>query len=104
MAAMKNGGLPGVHPAMRDVLILDSRDSFPWNIAQAFTELGATVDVVAADDVNAAAIVSARSAESEGGDGRTGPKLVCIGPGPRGPTPHLTAIARALVGHVPVLG
>ena len=94
---MKNPGTgnvtPDVDPVLiLDVLILDSRDSFTWNLAQAFMELGARVEVVCADDTHAAAILSAR------------PRLVCVGPGPRGASPHLLDIVRALTGEVPLFG
>jgi anthranilate synthase component 2 len=80
--------------ARPDVLLLDSRDSFTFNLSQGFAELGASVDVVLADDVDVEAVR------------RRAPKLVCIGPGPRGPTelPHLVALAGALSGVVPIFG
>ncbi len=77
-----------------DVLILDNRDSFTANIAQAFIELGARTDVVSTDAVTASSILSAR------------PRLLCVGPGPRGPAelPHLIDVVRGVDGHVPMLG
>lgn len=77
-----------------DVALIDSRDSFTFNLAQAFSELGAKVRVLSAVDVDAAAVLS------------LSPKLVCIGPGPRGPgeMPALIQLCRELTGAVPVLG
>jgi anthranilate synthase/aminodeoxychorismate synthase-like glutamine amidotransferase len=77
-----------------DVLLLDSRDSFTWNLAHAFCELGATVRVEPADGRRADEIIASE------------PGLVCIGPGPRGPRelPELVALAEALSGRVPLLG
>jgi anthranilate synthase component II len=77
-----------------DVFLLDNRDSFTWNLAQAFRELGASVDVVDTDTITAASVLSQR------------PRLVCIGPGPRGPAdlPHLVDVTRGLDGEVPILG
>jgi anthranilate synthase/aminodeoxychorismate synthase-like glutamine amidotransferase len=84
---------PSVDPGMA-VILLDNRDSFTWNLAQAFQELGAAVDVVDSADVTAPAILSQR------------PRLVCIGPGPRGPAdlPHLLDVVRGLDGEVPLFG
>lgn len=77
-----------------DVALLDSRDSFTFNLAQAFAELGARVHVVAAGDVSAGRVRA------------LSPRLVCIGPGPRGPEemPALVETCRALHGEVPLLG
>ena len=82
-----------------DVLLLDNRDSFTFNLAQAFGELGCSVDVVDADLVKAEQIVRLREV---GG----GPRLVVIGPGPRGPgdLPRLVDLVRALDGAVPLFG
>jgi anthranilate synthase/aminodeoxychorismate synthase-like glutamine amidotransferase len=79
---------------MRPVVLLDSRDSFTWNLVQGFEELGAHVDVVDASDTTAPAVLSVH------------PALVCIGPGPRGPAdlPHLLELVRGLDGEVPLLG
>jgi len=81
------------------VLLLDSRDSFTFNLAQACAEIGAEVDVVDADLVTAEQIIAAREL---GG----GPSLVMIGPGPRGPRelPRLVELVRALDGAVPLFG
>lgn len=77
-----------------DVALLDSRDSFTFNLAQAFAELGARVHVVEAGDVSAARVRA------------LSPRLVCVGPGPRGPSdmPALVETCRALYGSVPLLG
>lgn len=77
-----------------DVLLLDNRDSFTWNLAQGFLELGASVEVVEADATSAPAILRAR------------PRLVVIGPGPRGPAelPALLDIVGGLLGEVPLFG
>jgi len=76
------------------VLILDSRDSFTFNLAQAFGELGADASVVTAGAVDAESILAAP------------PGLVCIGPGPRGPRdlPPLVDLVRLLLGKVPLFG
>lgn len=77
-----------------DVLLLDHRDSFTWNLAQAFGELTARVEVVETDATHAEAILRAR------------PKLVVLGPGPRGPAdlPALLEVVGALWGEVPMFG
>jgi para-aminobenzoate synthetase component II len=81
-----------------DVLLLDNRDSFTWNIAQGFQELGVSVHVVDTDAITAPAILEGRDAPK--------PRLVCIGPGPRGPAdlPHLLDVVRGLAGAVPLFG
>ena len=77
-----------------DVLLLDNRDSFTWNLAQGLLELGASVDVVEADATNAPAVLRAR------------PRLVLLGPGPRGPAelPALIDLVGGLLGEVPLFG
>ena len=79
---------------MSDVLLLDSRDSFTFNLAQAFGELGASVEVVDVDDASATLVQDAA------------PKLLCVGPGPRGPRdlPTLTELVTALDGALPIFG
>ncbi len=94
--------MPFVAPAPSsslDVLLLDNRDSFTFNIAQALGELGCSVDVVDADLVTADEIVARREAG-------LGPRIVVIGPGPRGPAdlPRLVALVQALDGLVPMFG
>ena len=82
-----------------DVLLLDNRDSFTFNLAQAFLELGCSVDVVDSGLVTAAEIIATR----EGGGG---PRVVVVGPGPRGPAelPGLVALVQELDGVVPLFG
>lgn len=79
---------------MAGVYLLDSRDSFIWNLAQAFLELGMEAHVQLVDDVELDALRDAS------------PDLVVIGPGPRGPDelPHLVEIARAVSQEFPVFG
>ena len=76
------------------VLLLDNRDSFTWNLAQAFAELGADVDVVETDAIDAEAILS------------RAPRLLCVGPGPRGPSkmPHLMRLLAHVDGKMPIFG
>jgi para-aminobenzoate synthetase component 2 len=82
-----------------DVVLLDSRDSFTFNLAQCCAELGADVAVVDADDESVTDMVEACRR------GR-GPALVMIGPGPRGPRdlPRLQSVVAALFGVVPLFG
>lgn len=77
-----------------DVLLLDNRDSYSWNLAQGFMELGASVEVVETDATTAPAILRAR------------PRLVVIGPGPRGPAelPALLDVVSGLLGEIPLFG
>jgi para-aminobenzoate synthetase component 2 len=82
-----------------DVVLLDSRDSFTFNLAQCCAELGVDVTVVDADDPSVVGMVEICRR------GR-GPALVMIGPGPRGPQdlPRLQSIVAALDGVVPLFG
>lgn len=82
-----------------DVLLLDNKDSFTFNLAHACAELGASVDVVDSDLVTATQIKDSRAAG-------LGPAVVVIGPGPRGPhdLPRLVALLRELDGEVPLFG
>jgi len=93
------GAVRALHAPFVDVLLLDSRDSFTFNLAHLVSELGASVDVVDSDLVTADQIVEAR----EHGQG---PALVIIGPGPRGPRdlPRLVELVGALDGVVPLFG
>lgn len=79
---------------MTDVLLLDSRDSFTWNLAHAFVELGASVRVVDASGLTLGNVLAAA------------PRLVCIGPGPRGPgdLPQLVALAGEVSARLPTFG
>jgi anthranilate synthase/aminodeoxychorismate synthase-like glutamine amidotransferase len=88
---VNNAGAGDVTPAVR-VLLLDNRDSFTWNLAQAFQELGAGVAVLDAGLVNAAGVLRDR------------PDVVCVGPGPRAPDQHLLDLVRDLTGRVPLFG
>ncbi|MGH2492783.1 MAG: glutamine amidotransferase-related protein, partial [Candidatus Limnocylindria bacterium] len=55
---------------MTSVLLVDNYDSFTFNLAQAMGALGATVDVVRADDPRLQAAIDAR------------PDRLVISPGP----------------------
>lgn len=79
---------------MTDVLLLDSRDSFTWNLAHAFAEIGAQVRVVEASGLTLPQVIAAE------------PRLVCIGPGPRGPAelPELVALAAEVSARFPTFG
>ena len=74
------------------VVLVDARDSFAHNLAQALARLGADVDVVQADETDVPSLLGA--------------DLVVLGPGPGRPEDagcFLDAV-RALVGRVPLLG
>ena len=58
---------------MTSVLLVDNYDSFTYNLAQALGALGATVDVVRADDARLLAAIDAR------------PDRLVISPGPGRP-------------------
>lgn len=77
-----------------DVVVIDSRDSFTYNLAQAFSELGVGVRVMPHDDISPNRVMA------------LSPRLVCIGPGPRSPAdmPQLVDTCRTLTGRVPLLG
>lgn len=79
---------------MAFVHLLDSRDSFTWNLAQAFAELGVETQVQLVDDVRVEELRATR------------PNLICIGPGPRGPDelPWLVELSRTLSMEFPVFG
>lgn len=76
------------------ILLVDNYDSFTWNLVQAFRSLGAPVEVVRHDSVDAA---DAR---------RRAPRAVVISPGPKGPAEagRSAEIVRELGPRVPVLG
>ena len=76
------------------VTVVDNRDSFTFNLVQAFGELGAVVAVVDGYLVSADEVLA------------TTPDLICLGPGPRGPADldALVALTLALKGRAPLLG
>jgi anthranilate synthase/aminodeoxychorismate synthase-like glutamine amidotransferase len=78
------------------VLLLDAHDSFTHNIAHAYAELGAVVEV---KDVDAVEVASAHRHV----DDRT---LVVVGPGPRGPAQlsSLVELVRHIDGRWPLMG
>lgn len=76
------------------VLLLDNKDSFVWNLAQAFATLGATVDVVRSDAIDVPGILERR------------PDALVLSPGPGRPEEAGVCIAavRAFTGTLPILG
>ncbi|MEZ5965710.1 MAG: aminodeoxychorismate/anthranilate synthase component II [Planctomycetota bacterium] len=79
---------------MPSLLLLDNRDSFVWNLAQAFATLGAAVEVVRSDAVTVDGIA-----------GRA-PDALVLSPGPGRPEQAgvcLAALA-AFGGKLPILG
>ena len=76
------------------LLLVDSYDSFTWNLVQAFAALGAEVRVVRNDAATAAELVALR------------PDAVCLGPGPGRPADAgvCLELLDALPDEVPVLG
>jgi anthranilate synthase/aminodeoxychorismate synthase-like glutamine amidotransferase len=76
------------------VLLLDNRDSFVWNLAQALGALGAEPVVARSDAVDPAALAA------------DPPDRIVISPGPRGPADagNSVAVVRALAGRAPILG
>jgi anthranilate synthase/aminodeoxychorismate synthase-like glutamine amidotransferase len=78
----------------RDVLLLDNYDSFTYNLAHGFGELGFTPRVVRADTMDPDALAS------------DPPAVLVISPGPGRPeyAGHSVAAVRRLSGRVPVLG
>jgi anthranilate synthase/aminodeoxychorismate synthase-like glutamine amidotransferase len=79
---------------MPTVLLLDNRDSFVWNLAQAFLALGAEVDVVRSDAIDSAGIR------------RRSPGALVLSPGPGRPEDAGVCIdaVRTLSGELPILG
>jgi anthranilate synthase/aminodeoxychorismate synthase-like glutamine amidotransferase len=76
-------------------LLLDNRDSFVWNLAQALGALGAEPVVVRTDDADLEDLVALR------------PDRVVVSPGPCGPAEagvSVEAVRRFAAGGVPVLG
>lgn len=76
------------------LLLIDSYDSFTWNLYQAFASLGEEVRVVRNDTATAAELVA------------LGPDAVCLGPGPGRPRDAgiCLDLLDALPDRVPVLG
>lgn len=80
--------------ARGNLLLLDNRDSFVWNLAQALLELGARVDVVRSDRVTLDEIAARR------------PRALVLSPGPG--RPEDAGVCVAAIGHfhgrLPILG
>jgi len=76
------------------ILIVDNFDSFVFNVARYFNELGAEVEVTRNDAVPASALAAAP------------PEAIVISPGPCAPTQAGASmeIIRTLSGRVPILG
>ncbi len=76
------------------VLLLDNRDSFVWNLAQALGALGAEPSVLRSDAAEVGAILA------------DPPDRLVVSPGPRGPADAGISVAAvlALAARVPVLG
>jgi len=76
------------------ILIVDNFDSFVFNVARYFSELGAAVEVARNDAVPASALAAAP------------PEAIVISPGPCTPEQAGASmeIIRALSGRVPILG
>src|SRR5258705_2596914 len=76
------------------ILLVDNYDSFTWNLVQAFGTLGATVEVVRHDRIDAESAARKR------------PRAIVISPGPK--TPRDAGVSgeliRRLAGEVPILG
>jgi len=83
------------------VAFVDNRDSFSFNVVQAFMELGCDVDVVPGESLAAMTSAQRRARVLQ-----RQPQLVCLGPGPRAPedTPGLLDVVTQLMGDVPQLG
>ncbi|WOH57709.1 aminodeoxychorismate/anthranilate synthase component II [Bradyrhizobium sp. BWC-3-1] len=76
------------------IAIIDNYDSFVFNIARYFRELGEVPEVIRNDATSVSNLVS------------LGPRAIVISPGPCTPTEAgiSTAVVRELSGHVPILG
>src|SRR5262245_26561500 len=76
------------------IVIIDNYDSFVFNIARYFRELGEATEVFRNDATSVGDLV------------RLAPRAVVISPGPRTPAEAgiSTAVVRELSGHVPILG
>jgi 3-deoxy-7-phosphoheptulonate synthase len=83
---------PSVRPSK--LLLLDNYDSFTYNLAQSFGDLGATVVVRRNDEISLDEITA------------LGPTHICISPGPG--TPREAGISKEVVlrfgPHIPILG
>ena len=85
------------------VLLIDNRDSFTQNLAQAFLELKAKVETVSVKEV-------IKHLDSLGnffnGEMLQPGSLICIGPGPRAPDafPVLDVIIQEWAGRIPIFG
>ncbi|MCP4504562.1 MAG: aminodeoxychorismate/anthranilate synthase component II [Deltaproteobacteria bacterium] len=84
------------------VCLLDHKDSFTFNLVQAFQELAAEVDVVSSEELEAQPDAEHRLARILS----RSPQLVCLGPGPHSPEkmPALVELTKALIGRVPLFG
>ncbi len=80
--------------ARGNLLLLDNRDSFVWNLAQALLDLGARVDVVRSDRITLDEIAARR------------PRALVLSPGPGRPEDAGVCVAaiRHLHGRLPILG
>ncbi len=80
--------------ASRSLLLLDNRDSFVWNLAQALGKLGAEVDVVRSDQISVAEIAARK------------PRALVLSPGPGRPEDAGVCVAAiaALGATTPILG
>src|SRR5258708_12361677 len=76
------------------IAIIDNYDSFVFNIARYFREIGEAIEVIRNDAITVSELVQLR------------PRAVVISPGPCTPTEAgiSTAVVRALSGHIPILG
>lgn len=79
---------------MSTLLLLDNRDSFVWNLAQAFQTLGQEVRVVRSDHLGLADV------------DRDLPRAMVVSPGPGHPDSagNSVALIRHLSGRIPILG
>jgi len=75
---------------MTRVLLVDNYDSFTYNLAQAMSSLGATVDVIRADDARLDTALASR------------PDRLVISPGPG--RPEVAGRSPALVREAPAMG
>ena len=76
------------------ILLLDNYDSFTFNLAQAFWELGADLTVIRNDAIELAGVESLR------------PQALVVSPGPGRPSSAGVSLAaiRAFSGRIPILG